>query len=180
MNSFDKEDTVKSGSIYPVAALALVMSAVTVQAQNPESPTSSGSRNQAHPEAHFGHGTSAAGQTGKPDEVTRTVEIKTLDSMKYEPSSFTVNRGETVRLVVFNPGRLTHEAVIGTAAEQQTHAAEMITNPGMAHDGPSYVTVEPGETKELVWRFDQSGQFEIGCHIPGHYPTGMVAEITVR
>jgi uncharacterized cupredoxin-like copper-binding protein len=83
-----------------------------------------------------------------------------------------------LRLIVTNTGRLRHEATIGTPEEQQTHAEEMAS--GAVHDSPNSVTVDPGETKELIWRFDQPGRFEIGCHIPGHYQAGMVAEITVH
>jgi len=163
---------VKSHSIYPAAILALVLSAA-VQAQNPESP---GSKEQPHP----GHAESAAGQPGKPEDATRTIEIKTLDRMKYDPASLTLNRGEIVRLVVTNTGRLRHEATIGSAAEQQAHAAEMKAAPDISHDSPNSVIVEPGQTKELIWRFDQPGRFEIGCHIPGHYQAGMIAEVIVR
>ncbi len=174
---FDMEDAVKSRSIYPAVILASIMSAATVQAQNPEA---SGSGDQHHPEAHSSHDQFAAGEPGKPENVTHTIEIKTLDSMKYEPSSLTVGRGETVRLIVTNIGRWIHEATIGTVAEQQAHEAEMKTDPHKVHDSPNSVTVDPGETKELIWHFDQPGQFEIGCHIPGHYESGMVAEVTIR
>ncbi|MBP1149777.1 MULTISPECIES: cupredoxin domain-containing protein [Methylocaldum] len=167
-----------SRSIYRAAILAtLVMSALVVQAQDLESPVS---KDQHLPEEHSGSEQSAAGQPGKPDEVTRTIEIKTLDSMKYDPSSLTINRGETLRLIVNNIGRLTHEATIGTVAEQESHAGEMHAAPDTPHDSPNSVTVEPGQTKELVWRFDRPGRFEIGCHVPGHYQAGMIAEVTVR
>lgn len=167
----------KLRSIFSAAVLALFMSAVTVQTEASESH---GSADQHHSTVHSDLEKSAAGQPGKPEEATHTIEIKTLDSMRYDPSSITVNRGETLRLIVTNIGHLKHEATIGTAAEQQAHAAEMTAEPDMSHDSPNSVTVDPGQTKELIWRFDQPGQFEIGCHIPGHYQAGMVAEVTVR
>jgi len=41
------------------------------------------------------------------------------------------------------------------------------------------VTAGPGETAELTWRFDESGDLLFGCHEPGHYDGGMVGQITV-
>lgn len=171
------ENTVKSHSIYPALILASIMSAAGAQAQNPDE---SGIGEQHHPEAHSGHDRFAAGEPGQPEDVTRTVEMKTLDSMKYEPSSLTVGRGETVRLIVTNTGHLIHEATIGANEEQNIHNQEMKADPHMHHDSPNSVTVAPGETRELIWRFDQPGRFEIGCHIPGHYEAGMKAEVSVR
>jgi uncharacterized cupredoxin-like copper-binding protein len=170
-------NTVKPRSIYPAAILTLIVSAVTAQAETSEHP---GSPDQHHPEFHSGHEISAAGRPGKPEEVTQTVEIKALDSMKFEPSSLTINRGETLRLIVTNVGRLQHEAIIGTAEEQEAHGAEMGAGHDTPHDSPNAVVVEPGETKELIWQFDRPGRFEIGCHVPGHYQAGMTAEVTVH
>ncbi len=41
------------------------------------------------------------------------------------------------------------------------------------------VTAGPGETAELTWRFDESGDLLFGCHEPGDYDGGMVGQITV-
>ena len=45
------------------------------------------------------------------------------------------------------------------------------------HDDPNSVLLNPGETKELVWRFEQAGlSLEFACNVPGHYQAGMVGE----
>jgi uncharacterized cupredoxin-like copper-binding protein len=49
----------------------------------------------------------------------------------------------------------------------------------MAHDLPDSVTLQPGETKQLTWRFSDGGTFEYACHEPGHYEGGMRGQITV-
>jgi hypothetical protein len=41
------------------------------------------------------------------------------------------------------------------------------------------VTVPPGKTKALTWRFDNVGEVLFGCHEPGHYEGGMVGSIEV-
>src|SRR3546814_14605503 len=46
----------------------------------------------------------------------------------------------------------------------------------MDHNDPNSVLVEPGETKELVWRFAANTGLEFACNIPGHYESGMMGE----
>ena len=41
------------------------------------------------------------------------------------------------------------------------------------------VGVKPGETKTLVFTFPQAGPTLAGCHVAGHYASGMKASITV-
>jgi uncharacterized cupredoxin-like copper-binding protein len=63
---------------------------------------------------------------------------------------------------------------------QQEHADAMAHLPeGMPHDLPNSVSLEPGETKELTWRFGHPGTLEYACHEPGHYQAGMRGRLTV-
>jgi uncharacterized cupredoxin-like copper-binding protein len=119
------------------------------------------------------------GQPGKADQVQRTIEVKALDTMRYDPQTFTVKAGETIRFVVTNVGRLKHEFIIGDAAEQRAHAEMMKKMPGMVHEDPNALSLEPGETKALIWQFGQTGVVEVACHVPGHYEAGMVAQVKV-
>ena len=41
------------------------------------------------------------------------------------------------------------------------------------------VLVAPGESAEITYTFDETGDVLLGCHQPGHYDGGMVATITV-
>jgi uncharacterized cupredoxin-like copper-binding protein len=50
----------------------------------------------------------------------------------------------------------------------------------MAHDDPAGIAVKPGETKELIYTFEEAGQSLAGCHVAGHYGGGMKAEITIE
>lgn len=76
-----------------------------------------------------------------------------------------------------------NEFVFGDEAQQQAHEAEMraMASEGdmMMHDEPNAVSVQPGGTKELTWRFTTPGQLEYGCHEPGHYTAGMRGDLTV-
>jgi uncharacterized cupredoxin-like copper-binding protein len=94
--------------------------------------------------------------------------------MTYEPRTIDVSAGQTVTFSVTNPGQAVHEFTIGNAAMQQEHADAMAHLPaGMPHDTPNSITLQPGETKELTWRFGDTATLQYACHQPGHYQAGM-------
>ncbi|MDH3286629.1 MAG: cupredoxin family protein [Betaproteobacteria bacterium] len=128
--------------------------------------------------ADAGHG-AAIGKPGNPKKVTRTIKISGSDNMRYTPSAITVKRGETVRLVVRNTGKIDHELVIGTLKELKEHAELMRKHPGMEHDEPNMTLVRPGETREIIWQFTNAGTLDFACTIPGHLEAGMVGKIKV-
>jgi len=128
--------------------------------------------------ADAGHG-AAIGKPGDPAKVTRTIEISGSDNMRYSPSAITVKRGETVRLVVTNTGKVNHELVLGTMKELKEHAELMRKHPGMEHDEPNMAAVRPGETREIVWQFTSAGTVDFACTVPGHLEAGMVGRVSV-
>ena len=117
-----------------------------------------------------------AGDAGQPQ---RRIDVGMSDSMRFTPERIAVKLGETLRFVVRNNGKLMHEFVIGTPAENQKHAALMLKFPTMEHDAPYMAHVPPGKTGQIVWTFNRAGQFEFACLIAGHYQAGMVGTITV-
>lgn len=120
------------------------------------------------------------GRPGDPKKVTRMVRIHGTDDMRYTPAAITVKRGETVRFLVKNAGKMMHETVIGTMAELQEHYELMKKFPDMEHDEPYMVHLRPGETGEMVWQFTKAGEFYFACLIPGHLEAGMLGKIAVR
>ena len=129
-----------------------------------------------------GHGAanSEIGVPGDPKQAVRTVSIVARDDMKYRPATITVRRGETIRLILKNEGAVNHELVLGTQAELKEHAAAMMKNPEMEHDEPNRLSVDPGKSGELVWKFTKAGEVIFGCLHPGHYDGGMVGKIVVN
>lgn len=119
------------------------------------------------------------GIAGEPRAITRTIAIDMTDAMRFTPDRIVLGKGDTVRFVVSNKGRMLHEMVIGTPAELREHAALMARFPGMEHDEPYMVHVEPGQTGEIVWHFNRAGEFEFACLIAGHYQAGMRGTITI-
>ena len=122
----------------------------------------------------------ALGEAGDPTKVSRTMEVEMNDSMRFKPSSISIKRGETVRFVVKNGGKMKHEMVLGSISELKEHAALMLKFPEMEHVDPNQVSVEPGKTGELVWKFTKAGKFDFACLQPGHFEAGMRGKIAVR
>ena len=146
------------------------------------------------------------GQPAPAASATRTVEINMTD-IAFAPTSLDVKAGETVRFVLVNKGQLLHEFNLGDAAMHAAHQKEMLQMqqsgmltptgmgrggmdhssmghgsmdmPGMKHDDPNSVLVEPGKTAELTWTFSKTDNLEFACNVPGHYQAGMVGQLKV-
>jgi len=128
-----------------------------------------------------GHGNAdSIGQPGKTENISRTVTITMLDSMRYNPASVTVKQGETIRFIVKNSGKINHEMVLGTEKELKEHYELMKKNPEMEHADENMVTVLPGKTGEIIWQFTKAGKIDFACLIPGHYDGGMKGTVKVQ
>ena len=120
------------------------------------------------------------GRPGDRKAVTRTVNILMSDTMRFSPDRLTVKRGETIRFIVKNDGKLLHEMVLGTEKSLEEHAALMRKFPEMEHDEPYMVHVAPGKTGDMVWTFDKSGDIGFSCLIPGHFEAGMTGKVIAK
>ena len=150
-------------------------------------------------------GTNLSADSGNTE---RTVEIEMVDN-SFEPSTLDVSQGETVRFTFTNNGTVAHDAFIGNAAAQMDHEQEMreAEDDGMddmgteddedgmdgmgteddedgmdgmgTEDDEDAITLEPGDTGELTYTFDEVGTLEIGCHEPGHYEAGMKVTVSI-
>ncbi|MCX7168964.1 MAG: cupredoxin family protein [Proteobacteria bacterium] len=140
--------------------------------------------------AVFGHGDEAHGaktphgaSIGKPGElakISRTIVVEMNDGMRFIPSAIAVKRGDTIRFLVKNSGRLKHEMVLGSIAELKEHAELMRRFPQMVHADPNQVAVDPGQTGELVWQFTNTGKVDFACLQPGHFEAGMKGKVAVK
>ena len=128
---------------------------------------------------HVGHA-ALIGVPGVAAKVSRTIQIEASDSMRFTPANIRVKRGETIRFVVKNTGKLKHEMVLGTGKALKEHAALMLQFPEMEHSDPNQVSVEPGKTGEIVWKFTKAGKFDFACLQPGHFAAGMVGKVAVK
>ena len=119
------------------------------------------------------------GIAGDRRQITRTIEVGMSDQMRFSPDQLEVKQGETIRFVIRNEGKMLHEFVLGTRTELDAHAAMMVKFPGMQHDEPYMAHIGPGQGGEMIWTFNQAGDFEFACLIAGHYQAGMVGRIRV-
>jgi len=139
-----------------------------------------GNDHQGGEQAGMGHA-SVVGSPAEAAAASRTINVDLLDTMRFAfDSPLDLERGEAVRFVVTNRGQIRHECSNGSETEQDSHRAMMRNMPNMVHQDPNAVTVEPGETRELVWRFDGEQPVVFACNIPGHAEAGMVATTTLR
>ena len=115
-------------------------------------------------------------------EADRTVEIEMVD-IAFKPDAIDVKRGETIRFVFRNTGKVAHDAFVGDADAQQEHENAMKEGEDDHGDhggnADEAVTVKPGATEELTHTFEDPGAVEIGCHQPGHYGGGMKVTVNV-
>ncbi len=110
----------------------------------------------------------------------RATDVRMSDAPHAMAGDIVVKRGETVRFIVRNDGKVMHEMVIGTMKELKEHAELMKKFPDMEHDEPYMAHVAPGKQGEIVWQFTRAGEFYYACLIPGHLEAGMISKITVK
>ncbi len=128
------------------------------------------------------HGQHAAamGHPAEAAQATRTVELSMDDRMRFSKPEIQIKRGETVRFVLHNQGRLKHEMVLGTDKEIKEHAKLMAKFPNMEHEDANSASVAPSAQGEITWKFTRNGTFSYACLLPGHYEAGMHGRIVVR
>ena len=127
--------------------------------------------------SHGGAESGGVGQPASPSEATRTILVTTKDTMRYEFSdTLEFKDGEVVTFIITNKGQLNHEFSIGDKEEQKAHLEMMKKMPDMVHEDGNTMTLKPGETKELTWKFKGNPNIVFACNIPGHFEAGMVAK----
>jgi uncharacterized cupredoxin-like copper-binding protein len=131
------------------------------------------------------HRTFAAGEPGDSTKpVTQTVEVTMQETddakMLFKPDRIEVKRGDQVKFVLRNVGKVDHEFMLDSLANNAKHKIQMEKNPDMEHDDPNGKRLTPAGSSEIVWRFTKAGTFEFACLIPGHYESGMRGTVVVK
>jgi predicted lipoprotein with Yx(FWY)xxD motif/uncharacterized cupredoxin-like copper-binding protein len=97
-----------------------------------------------------------------------------LGEFYFAPETTTLQVGQEYTFVLTNVGVLIHEFVIEPAGAVDEPLEKATGEEAEVED------IGPGETAELTFTFDEPGQYQFSCHIPGHFENGMVVEITVE
>ena len=142
------------------------------------------------------------GSKGNENKVSRVIKVIMYDNY-YEPNSFQVRAGETIKFEVENVGELVHEFNIANKMMHMKHQPEMqkmVENEillsdsidkdkmkkmakidkSMAHSHSNSVLLEPKQKGEIIWKFDNAANIEIACNVPGHYQAGMIAPVDIK
>ena len=131
------------------------------------------------PLAAAAHEQTAFGRAADPRKATRTVRVEMSDAMRFAPAEIRVKRGESIRFVPVNRGKVMHEMVIGTLENLKQHAELMRNHPHMEHEEAHMAHVAPGKSGEIGWQFTHAGEFYYACLIPGHFEAGMIGKVVV-
>ncbi|KFB09607.1 MULTISPECIES: cupredoxin domain-containing protein [Nitratireductor] len=130
-----------------------------------------------------GHGEYMAGEPGALSEVNRSIEIEMRETddgeMIFQPAAISVRAGETIRFIIKNAGELEHEFVVDHHDKMMEHKELMQRFPEMEHDDPNAIRLSSASSGEIIWKFSNTGNFEFGCLLPGHYEAGMKGSILV-
>ena len=128
-----------------------------------------GIHNHSHDNMKF-----SVGEPGKgtPDRI---ILVSMQDTMRFDfaPDLGDLKQGETIEFHLRNDGSIRHEFSIGNAEDQVKHAIMMQKNPGMKHEDPNTVSLLPGESTTLAWKFMGTDTVVFACNIPGHFEAGM-------
>ena len=142
------------------------------------------------------------GSKGNVADVTRVIKVIMYDNY-YEPSSFQIKEGETVKFEVENAGMLVHEFNIANKMMHMKHQPEMIKmaengillafsidkekmkkmakmDKSMGHSHSNSVLLEPKQKGDIIWKFDNAVNIEVACNVPGHYQVGMIAKVNIK
>ena len=142
------------------------------------------------------------GSKGQENEVSRVIKVLMFDNY-YEPNSFQIKKGETIKFVVENAGMLVHEFNIANKMMHIKHQPEMQKmvehgiiladsidkekmkkmakmDKAMGHSHSNSVLLEPKKKGVIIWKFDNAVNIEIACNVPGHYQVGMIAKVDIN
>lgn len=116
--------------------------------------------------------------------ISRIVEIRMDDQMRFVPDHIDVQAGETIRFVVHNDGKTAHEMVLGDEAQIKAHAQAMQQGAGHddehGHSEGAAIELDAGQKGELVVKFNQARRLQMACLVPGHYEAGMRGTVNVQ
>ena len=142
------------------------------------------------------------GSKGIIADVTRVIKVVMYDNY-YEPSSFQIKEGETIKFEVENAGMLVHEFNIANKMMHMKHQPEMIKmaengillafsidkekmkkmakmDKSMGHSHSNSVLLEPKQKGDIIWKFNNVVNIEVACNVPGHYQAGMIAKVNIK
>jgi len=94
----------------------------------------------------------------------------------FEPGAVTATAGQPLTITLRNDDPIEHEWIVGTPDVHERHRTGTEPFHGTR---PSEVTVPAFSTRVTTVTFDEPGDYEYICHLPGHEEYGMVGVLRV-
>lgn len=105
---------------------------------------------------------SASPEASSPAQMTDVREIKVSGSeFKFAPNTLTFKKGEKVRLVFENTGKMPHDLKIDEL-------------------GVATKVIQPGQTDSVEFTPQNSGNFPMYCSVGNHRNMGMEGKVSVQ
>jgi uncharacterized cupredoxin-like copper-binding protein len=132
-----------------------------------------------HAPGHFEHGMigwisviDPSAPTVGTKEAPRLVHVDMTDRLAFSPGAIQARSGETIRFVLTNSGKVTHEFAVGPAAKVNADQVDGVT----VLEADEIVA---GMTKTVDYTFDGPGPYGFACHEPGHFEAGMTGTVAL-
>jgi uncharacterized cupredoxin-like copper-binding protein len=106
---------------------------------------------------------------------TPTLTVKLAD-FSVTPDTTEVKAGKPYLFAVTNTGATTHEFVLEQADAVDDPLAKVADGAKAEAEAED---IAPGETKTVLWTFPTPGDYQMACHLPGHFEAGMKMGFTV-
>jgi uncharacterized cupredoxin-like copper-binding protein len=97
----------------------------------------------------------------------------------FEPALGELKNGEIIEFNVRNDGQIQHEFSIGSADDQVKHALMIQKMPDLIHNDANTVSLAPGDSAILTWKFMGKDTAVLACNIPGHFEAGMEKVVAI-
>jgi nitrite reductase (NO-forming) len=105
-----------------------------------------------------------AGGAAAPSGASQQLTIKSLDTMKFDPTTLTAKAGQPIQATLDNTGgQIAHDFDITEAVPQ-----------------PIKISAQPGQKATATFTIDTPGSYTFFCSQPGHEQAGMKGTLTVN
>ena len=106
---------------------------------------------------------------------TPTLTVQ-LGDFSVTPGTAKLQAGRMYLFEVTNTGAATHEFVLESASSVDEPLSKVADGAKMEAEAED---IAPGQTKDVLWAFATPGDYQMACHVPGHFEAGMKADFTV-
>ena len=99
-----------------------------------------------------------------PSGVTQQLTVKSMDTMKFDPTTLTAKAGQPIQVTLDNSsGQIAHDFDITEGVPQ-----------------PIKISAQPGQKATATFTIDTPGSYTYFCSQPGHEQAGMKGTLTVQ